>query len=190
MRRATTILDPESSSASLSSFRRWLWLSPAVFAIHGAEDAPRLADWMRSTRLFEPVTRGQLVVALCLLVAMSFLCAYAGHKGTRWGVYAFVWMQIFIFLHGIAHLIPSAWLLTYTPGLVTGALLLPVSFYGYRRARKYRHFGRKTATALFLLGLFLYDPLLRLAFKAGAAVIHQPARVEPSPDRVPSSNVV
>jgi hypothetical protein len=174
---------PKSKDLSVSSFRRSLWLSPALFAIHAVEDSPNLADWMRRTQLFEPVSRGQLIVALSLLLALSCLCAYAGHTGTRWGVYALVWMQGFIFLHGVSHLISSVWLLEYTPGLVTGLLLLPLSYFVYRHARNYCYFGWKTAAVLLIAAVLLYDPVLRLAFKAGSAVIHEQHRPDPSLDR-------
>lgn len=179
------LFSPKSGDCSLSSFRRWWWLSPVLFAVHAVEDAPHLAEWMRRIRLFEPVSRGQLIVALLLLFALSSLCAYAGRLGTRWGVYAFVWMQTLIFLHGVAHLITSVWFVEYTPGLATGLLLLPVSYYGWRRARDYCHFGRKTAVVLVLSAVLLYDPLLRLAFKAGGAVIHEQEQQNPSPVHPP-----
>ena len=176
----------ESAACSLPSFRRWLWFSPALFAVHAAEDAPNLAEWMRRTRLFEPVSRGQLIVAMVLLMALCFLCAYAGRTGRRSGVYAFVWMQTFIFLHGLAHLITSVWFVEYTPGLVTGLFLLPFCYYEYRRARNYCWFGRKTAAVLLISAVLLYDPILRLAFKAGGAMVHQQQQRNPSPHRRPS----
>ena len=181
---------PNATDFSASSFRRSLWLSPALFAIHAVEDSPNLADWMRRTQLFEPVSRGQLIIALSFLLALSCLCAYAGRTGTRCGVYALVWMQGFIFLHGASHLIASAWLLEYTPGLVTGSLLLPLSYFVYRRARNYRHFGWKTAAMLLISAVLLYDPVLRLAFKAGSAVIHGPHQPDTSPDRLPGIGTV
>lgn len=182
---------PRVENISLSYFRRYLWLSPALFAIHAVEDAPRLAEWMRSVQLFEPVSREQLIVALSLLVGLSCLCAYGAHTGARWGVYGFVWTQGFLFLHGISHLLPSVWLLEYTPGLVTGLLLLPVSYYVYRRARNYCYFGRKMAAVLLIAAVLLYDPVLRLAFKVGSAVIHEQHRRDPSPDHAPGAgNVV
>jgi hypothetical protein len=185
-----SLLDPKSANFSLSYFRRSLWLSPALFAIHGLEDSPNLAEWMRRTQLFEPVSRGQLIVALSLLLALSCLCAYAAHTGTHWGVYALVWMQGLIFLHGVSHLISSVWLLEYTPGLVTGLLLLPVSYYVYRRARNYCYFGRKMAAVLLIAAVLLYDPVLRLAFKVGSAVIREQHRRFPSPDHAPGAGDV
>jgi Protein of unknown function with HXXEE motif len=113
---------------------------------------------MRRTQLFEPTSRAQTIVAL-LLAALSFLCTYAAHKGTRWGIYILVWMQGFTFLHGLSHLIPSILLLSYTPGLVTGLLLMPASYYVYRRARDYSYFGGKSAAALPMAAILLYDPL-------------------------------
>ena len=179
-----SLLGPKVGNISLSYFRRCLWLSPALFAIHAAEDAPSLAERMRSVQLFEPVSREQLIVALSLLVGLSCLCAYGAHTGARWGVYAFTWMQGFIFLHGISHLIVSIWFLAYTPGFVTGALLLPLSYFEYRRARNFFCFGRKTATVLLIAAVLLYDPVLRLAFKAGGAVIYDRREHNPSPDRL------
>jgi hypothetical protein len=169
---------PRPGSLSLSAFRKTLWISPALFLAHAGEDSPRLAEWMRRTQLFEPVSRAQTIVALLLLAALSFLCAYAAHKGTRWGIYILVWMQGFTFLHGVSHLIPSILLLGYTPGLVTGLLLMPVSYYVYRRARDYRYFGGKLAAALLMAAILLYDPVLRLSYKAGTALIHDQYRPE------------
>ncbi len=175
-----SLRSPRVENISLSYFRRYLWLSPALFAIHAVEDAPRLAEWMRSVQLFEPVSREQLIVALSLLIGLSCLCAYGAHTGARWGVYGFVWTQGFLFLHGVSHLIPSVWLLEHTPGLVTGLLLLPVSYFVYRRARNYCYFGWKTAAVLLIAAVLLYDPILRLAFKSGSAVIHEQHRPDQS----------
>ena len=110
---------PKVGNIFLSSFRHYLWLSPALFAIHAVEDAPHMAERMRSVQLFEPVSREQLIVALSLLLGLSCLCTYGAHAGARWSVYAFVWMQGLYSSMAFRHLIPSVWLLDYTPGLVT-----------------------------------------------------------------------
>ena len=186
-----SLWSPRVENISLSYFRRRVWLSPALFAIHAVEDAPRLAEWMRSVQLFEPVSREQLIVALSLLVGLSCLCAYGAHTGARWGVYAFVWMQGFIFLHGVSHLIPSVWLLEYTPGLMACLLLLAVSYYVYRHARNYCYFGRKMGAVLMVAVVLLYDPVLRLTFNVGSAVTREQHRRDPSPDHTPGAgNVV
>jgi hypothetical protein len=129
---------------------------------------------MRAVPMFEPVTREQLIVALSLLDALCCVSAFMAHRGTKWGVFVFLWMQGFVFLHGVAHLIPSLWVADYTPGLVTGVLLLPVSYFLYRCARRYCPLRRWTAALLLALAVLLYDPVLRLAFKAGDAVTNQP----------------
>ena len=145
---------------------------------------------MRRSQLFEPVSSGQLIFALLLLVALATSVAYVTYKGVRWGAYAVAWMQAFIFLHGVAHLLMCAWFLEYVPGLATGTLLLPISCHGYRQARKCRRFGRKTAAALLISAVLLYDPVLRLAFKAGAIVIDErPQDESPPPDRGTPANV-
>lgn len=167
-------LRPHSGDLLLSEFQRCVWLSPALFAVHALEDAPGLAEWMRAIPMFEPVSREQLIVALSLLDALCCVSAFMAHRGTKWGVFVFLWMQGFVFLHGVAHLIPSLSVAGYTPGLVTGVLLLPVSYFLYRRARRYCPFGRWTAALLLALAVLLYDPVLRLAFKAGDAVTNQP----------------
>lgn len=134
---------------------------------------------MGRAQLFEPVSRGQLVVALFLLVALSGLCAYGARKGIRWALYAAAWMQAFIFLHGIARVVASARFLEYVPGLVTGVLLLPISYSGYRHSRTCGHFGRKTACVLFISAVL--DPVLRLVRAAGVVTIKQPEHSPPEP---------
>jgi hypothetical protein len=136
-----------------------------------------LAEWMRATQLFEPVSRDQLIVALLFLVVVFFLCAGAVHSNPRWGIYAFLWMQSFVLLHGVAHLLPSIWLLSYTPGSITGILLILfsilVSILVYRRTRANCQLRTKVLGLLFISAVLFYDPVLRLAFKAGGAVTHK-----------------
>lgn len=162
------------------SFQRCLWISPIALTAHAVEDVPRLAQWMRETQLFEPVNRQQLAVALAFLIGLSCLSSYAAGKRRRWGVYAFLWMQGFILLHGISHVVPSLWLLTYTLGTATGVLLIPYSAYVIRDIRKERNISRKALTVIVILCIFLYDPVLRLSFTFGDLVEPQPRVSEPT----------
>ena len=164
-------------------FGLFIWFSPILFAIHVFEDAPQLAEWMRETQLFEPVSRGQLIVALLILVMLFFLCTGIVNWNQRWGIYAFLWMQSFVLLHGVAHLIPSIWLLRYTPGSITGILLILFSILVYRRTRTNRQIRPRVLGLLFASAVLLYDPVVRLAFKAAGAVTHQ------CPDDKPDSIV-
>lgn len=66
------------------SFQRCLSVSPIALAAHAVEDVPRLAQWMRETQLFEPVSRQQLAVVLAFLIGLSWLSSYAAGKRRRW----------------------------------------------------------------------------------------------------------
>lgn len=162
------------------SFNHCVWISPVVFMAHALEDAPDLAQWMRTIPLFEPVSRGQVIAALIFLIGLCLVSTYLADRSPRWGIYTFVWVQCFLFLHGIAHLIPSLWLLAYTPGLVTGILLIPFSWYVFRRIRKQRRISRKMLTAVFAIAVVSYNPVLRIAFKLGG-LFSKPPTVEPVP---------
>jgi hypothetical protein len=52
-----SLLDSKVGNIFLSYFRRYPCLSPTLFAIHLMEDAPRLAEWMRSFQRFKPISR-------------------------------------------------------------------------------------------------------------------------------------
>jgi hypothetical protein len=150
------------------------------------EDVPRLAEWMATIPWFEPINRAQLIIALILLIGLACLAAYAAHQGSRFGIYFFIWVQSFIFMHGIAHLIPSLWLLAYTPGIVTGGILIPVSLYLIRRAREECGISWKMFAAIFVLAILLYDPVLRVAFEVGGLVSRpQSNEFEPGPPLQP-----
>lgn len=174
----------------LSSFWRAVWLCPIVFAIHALEDAPLLADWMNSVPVFEHVTQRQLLIALVFLVGLASLATStaAATKKSRIGLYWFLWMQGFLFLHGIAHLLPSLWVLGYTPGFWTALLLnIPVAVYLLWRSRKEGLVSRRALVIVCVLAVLLYDPVLRMAFQIGAEKILQnnpPASPEWVPVRI------
>ena len=103
----SSLRSPRVKDISLSQFRHYLWLSPALFAIHDVIDAPRLAEWIRSVQ------------------------------------------------------------------------------------GNYCYFRRKMAAVLLIAAVLLYDPVLRLAFKVGSAVVHEQHRRDSSPDHaLGAGNVV
>ncbi len=166
------------------SFKHCMWISPVFFTIHALEDAPGLAQWMGTIPLFEPVRRGQVIAALIVFIGLCFLLSYSAERSPRWGIYALVWVQCFVFLHGIAHLIPALWLLEYTPGLITGILLIPASWYVFRRVRKQRQISVKVLIAIFAIAVISYNPLLQIAFMLGD-VVSRPLMFKPRPPALP-----
>lgn len=164
------------------SFWHAVCLSPIAFFIHALEDAPRLAAWMNAVPLFEHVTQRQVDIALVFFVSSATLTTYLAVAKREWRftLYGLVWMHGVLFLHGIAHVIPSIWVLAYTPGFWTAILLnIPVAVYLLCRARKERLLSRRALLIICLLSILLYDPFLRLAFRIGEGKIRQD---NPPPD--------
>jgi hypothetical protein len=166
------------------SFWHAVWLSPVAFFIHALEDAPHLAGWMNAVPLFEHVTQAQLNTALVFFVSLATLTTYLAVAKREWCValYSMLWMQGILFLHGIAHIIPSIWVLSYIPGLWTAIFLdVPVAVYLLCRARQERLLSRKALAIICFLAVLLYDPFLRLAFRIGEDRDNPP---DPGPVRV------
>jgi Protein of unknown function with HXXEE motif len=167
-------MGPKTLRLPVPTFWKAVWISPLAFLIHALEDAPRLAGWMNSVPMFEHVTERQLLIALAFLVGSAILATCVAVAGAKWRIclYWFLWMQGFLFLHGIAHLLPSIWVLGYTPGFWTALLLdIPVATYLLRRAWKESIVSRKTFVIISISAVLLYDPFLRLAFQIGAEKI-------------------
>ncbi|HJT70777.1 MAG TPA: HXXEE domain-containing protein [Terriglobales bacterium] len=163
-----------------------MWLSPLAFAIHALEDAPHLAGWMNSVSVFDHVTQQQVMTAVIVFVILAVLATYlAVALRKRFALYWFLWMQGFLFLHGVAHVLPSAWLLRYIPGLWTGLLVdIPVAGYLLHRARRERLVSRRAFATICLLAVLLYDPFLRFAFQIGAPRSHESSPPQPESLRV------
>ncbi len=157
------------------SVKHCIWISPVLFMAHALEDAPGLAQWMGTIPLFVPVRRGQVIIALSLLIGLCLLSTYVADRRPRWGKYVLVWVQCYLFLHGIAHVIPSVWLLMYTPGLFSGVLLVPWSWYVVRRIREHHRISAKMLLATFAIAVLSYNPVLEIAFVLGDFVSRPPA---------------
>jgi len=125
---------PESGT-----FYRLVWLMPASFAAHIAEEwLGGFPGWV--THVAGGVMTGQAFVEnnaffMAVMLALTFFAVTAR---TRWtATVLLAWASANLFWDALFHLFATAWWVTYSPGLVTAALFyLPISFVVGRSALK------------------------------------------------------
>ena len=111
-------------------------LTPILFAAHVAEEAPGYVRWFNSIVPAQPIPESGFVAAQAMpFLAAAFLGIAAAWSGNRWAaLILFIWCSHFFFANAIYHLVASAVLMTFSPGLGTGTLLyLPFFWWLARR---------------------------------------------------------
>jgi hypothetical protein len=159
---------------------RWVWLGPAAFLVHDAEEVLVFAGWLRRhahelpapVRLvvFEGLGTRQLASAVAVLLAGYVVAAALGARALARGRRPWPYLLItgaFVG-NGLTHLLQAAVFGGYTPGVVTAALVsLP---YGWRAGRALLQDavvpGPLLATLLGV-GVALQVPLAWLALQLG-----------------------
>jgi hypothetical protein len=140
------------------TFGKMQWLFPVAVCLHNCEEAIFMPQWIatHSALLVVPPRGSVIRVALLVLTLAAFLVtAFSAKRGPQstwsyvmFGYIAAMWINVFV-----PHL-PSAWLLrTYTPGVVTAALInLPVmSVLLYMAVRDRWVSGKKAITYALLV---------------------------------------
>ncbi len=113
------------------SFQNLLWLFPVAVTLHNAEEAIWLPGWSKRTVLWRtPVSPGTFRFAVVVLTILAFavtgLSASSG-KQSVWTYLAFGYMAAMLANVLIPHLVLTAALRSYMPGVATAvALNLPV----------------------------------------------------------------
>lgn len=151
------------------SFKQLIWLIPALVAIHNLEEAPQMENWAAEhlaniprvpflLEYFLPVSTAEFWTATLMIdfsvLFLTFLCS-SSDKSI--GIYMLLGIQAVMFFNTINHIIVSALLLQYQPGVITGTLLnLPFSIYFFTRVFR-EGYGHKIYTAAaFILAIILY----------------------------------
>jgi len=112
-------------------FYRLIWLMPAAFAFHIAEEwLGGFAGWV--THVVGGAMSDQVFIEnnaffMAVMLALTFFAAFAR---TRWtAVVLIVWSSANLFWDAVFHLFATAWWSVYSPGLVTATLFyLPISY--------------------------------------------------------------
>lgn len=134
---------------------RWLALAaPVVFLLHVVEEVPGFVPWIN--RLIEPdiTLRSFLAVnaiALFVTIGLSFLLATSSEGGT--GLAGLAWFSFLFAANALFHLIATAALGRYSPGVVTAVVLyLPFYFVFFRHLVTDRGVPARVAVAVSVLG--------------------------------------
>jgi hypothetical protein len=110
------------------SFGRAAWLLPAAFAVHVAEEAPGFTAWAQR-HASARYTAGDFWRNNALGMAMSLATAPVA-AGTRDRRVAYAWYTVVLtqqaVFNPVFHLATTAAFRTYSPGLATSLLFLPV----------------------------------------------------------------
>lgn len=118
----------------------------------------------RYLRVFvPPVSYEQFIVAMILLTALVFVCAWFGQLGRdrSWGVYVLVGMLWVLLINVLAHVVTLAVVGTYTAGLGTSLFInLPFSLVLLRRAWKEEWVERTGLLLLIPMALIVHTPIL------------------------------
>ena len=145
---------------------RWIWLGPAAFLIHDGEEIATAEIWLRHHRAALPwfaqpfvgIRTGQFAMIVAALFAGYALAAWHGARAVRTNrrPVPFLLVTGVFVANGLTHLIESLYFRSYTPGVVTAALVnLP---YGLLLLREFPPAGIASRTQLcgvILIGLGL-----------------------------------
>ena len=160
----------------LLSLKELIWLMPAVFILHDAEELITAQKWLSENRgVLEPfvkkyrfiksavrsadLTKGQMSVAIVfeLIVILFAVTASSSDITAGPALYFFAALNGAFLLHVLSHILQSAVLKKYTPGVVTAAVLvLPYALYVYHR---------------FFWGGILSLPEVLISLGAGAVIV-------------------
>lgn len=154
------------------TFKQSMWLVPVFLALHNAEEALTMPRWViqnlplirksfpviAQIRFSQAQLSVSLVIATILPLLITIICAGGRPKSMRL-FFLFLLQMVVAINVFVPHLLASAWLHLYNPGLVTAVFLnLPYSFYLFRKARREHYLGGSAIARIFLLALIVYLP--------------------------------
>jgi hypothetical protein len=162
-----------------------LWLIPALFLAHNAEEALTIDRYLplvraRAPAALQPVVAGVTypaflwAVGLATLLPLAVVAWAAARPGDRAAHWLAATTQAVVALNVASHVAAAAALRGYSPGLATALLLnLPFSLYFFRRAARERWLPRRALWGTIPAAVAVHGPglvgLLALArFLAGA----------------------
>lgn len=149
-----------------------LWLLPAAFVVHDAEEYATMAGWMaRNGDRLHPLLRNLFgdgeaaMAALFLLLVAGTAWATLGRG--RAGLLVYATLLGGFFVHGFGHLGQALLFGGYTPGVATAALVvIPASLFLYARLR----LDRRALLLAGAAGALLVVPGILLAWSIGRAL--------------------
>jgi hypothetical protein len=152
-----------------------LWLLPAAFVVHDAEEYATMAAWLaRNGGRLPPLLRtlfdGGEAAMLAAMAALFLLLvagtAWAAFGRGRAGLLVYATLLGGFFVHGFGHLGQALLFGGYTPGVATASLVvIPASLFLYARLRLDRRRLLLTGAA----GALLVVPGTLLAWSIGRA---------------------
>ncbi|MEA3018233.1 MAG: hypothetical protein QOI38_2955 [Sphingomonadales bacterium] len=153
-----------------------LWLLPAAFVLHDAEEAATMADWLaRNGGRLPPALRSLFdggEAAMLAAMAALFLLLVAG---TAWATFSRGRAELLVyatllggfFVHGFGHLGQALLFGGYTPGVATAlVVVIPASIALYARLRR-MGLDRRTLLLTGAAGALLVGPGILLAWAIG-----------------------
>jgi hypothetical protein len=151
------------------------WLVPLLFALHNAEEAPRMADWARAVdaQFMPAVSTMQFTVSVALLTLLVVVLTVLAVRGMppRIGVPLMTGVQAIIFVNAFSHIGATIRYRRYSPGLMTAVLLnLPFSLILFHRALATAHLSWRGLLIALALAPILMVALARGALEVGRAV--------------------
>jgi hypothetical protein len=122
-----------------SWWRRWVWLFPATYAVHIAEEylgGPGFATWVSRAAGRDFTARTFLAVNACALGVMLLVSAAAWARARfSWVVAAF---GVVAGANAVAHAAATAVTRSYCPGTLSGVILwLPLGMFALSSARRW-----------------------------------------------------
>ena len=153
------------------------WLVPLLFALHNAEEAPRMAEWARTVeaRFMPVVSTMQFTVGVALLTLLvTGITIFAVYSlPARLRVPLMTGVQAIIFVNAFTHIGATVRYRRYSPGLVTAVLLnLPFSLLLFYWALATDHLSWRGLLIALILAPMLMVALARGALEVGRAVAH------------------
>ena len=153
-RRIGLLNDGVKSMGNLR-FERFLWMMPAVYALHILEEYfTRFPAWM-SQHMHASMDNAGFVLNNSLFMAILVsLAVWASRSHSKLAAFAFLaWASGNLFWNFVFHLVTTVIADSYSPGLVTAALLYyPVSIWGAVLAVRQGRLGIAGVVGAFAVG--------------------------------------
>jgi hypothetical protein len=133
-------------------------LSPVIFVLHVAEEAPGFVEWFNS--LVTPDITQQTFMTVNLvafIITCSMAAAVATTKTREATCLALTWLSFLFFANAILHIAGNAVHRRYSPGLVTATLLYLPYFFWFLRVSVSRF---NLTAPLVLLSMILGSSLM------------------------------
>lgn len=154
---------PESGVRA-ADFRRWAWLLPASYAAHVVEEwrgGEGFPAWFSRVTGAELSVEKFLALNVAALAGMTLgVALVARYRKLRWLLVGFAAVEL---LNALAHVAASAATRSYSPGLVSGALLwLPLGAWTLAAGRK--NLSRRDFGVGLAVGLAMHAAVTLLSF--------------------------